>query len=106
MKTKWKWKDCQLLTSSNSNLVDFQPSRSPSLAEGEFEEAQGGSDMDTEITSENSRAPSIFSYNSSRDAPEMFKEENGRTFNNQNDTYYLPAGTFHQSCLGLGAFTL
>lgn len=98
---------------SRSIYSEFQPSRSPSLAEGEFEarysfsfeEGPGGSDMDTEITSENSRAPSIFSYDSSRDAPEMLKEENGRTFNNQNDTYYLPAGTFDQSHLGLSALT-
>lgn len=89
---------------SGSIYSDFQPSRSPSLAEGEFEtryefkfeDGLGGSDMDTDISSENSRAPSIFSYDSARDAPEMLKEENGRTFNNQNDVYYLPAGMFHR----------
>jgi hypothetical protein len=49
--------------------------------------------LNSELTPENSRSPSLFSYDSGRDAAEMLKEENGRTFNNQNDTYYLPAGT-------------
>jgi hypothetical protein len=44
-------------------------------------------------TPESSRPPSLFSYDSTLDAAEMLKEENGRKFNNQNDTYYLPAGT-------------
>lgn len=80
-------------SSTSSVYSDFVDSRSPSpLSSGQGLYVEGNSDMDTDPTSNNSRAPSIFSYNSSRDGTEMLKVENGRTFNNQSDTYYLPAG--------------
>lgn len=78
--------------SSSSVYSDYEDSRSPSPLSSHRALYVEGSDMDTDISSNNSRAPSILSYDSSRDAREMLKEENGRVFNNQSDTYYLPAG--------------
>lgn len=80
--------------SASSVYSDYVDSRSPSPLSSHraLYLDDSGSDMDTDVTSNNSRAPSLFSYDSSRDAREMLKEENGRVFNNQSDTYYLPAG--------------
>lgn len=80
--------------SASSVYSDYVDSRSPSPTSSHrgIYLDDSASDMDTDLTSNNSRAPSIFSYDSSRDAPEMLREENGRVFNNQSDTYYLPAG--------------
>lgn len=85
--------------SASSVYSDYVDSRSPSPLSSErgLYRDDSESDMDTDVTSNNSRAPSIFSYDSSRDAREMLKEENGRTFNNQSDTYYLPAGQIYAS---------
>jgi len=80
--------------SASSVYSDYVDSRSPSPLSSHraLYADDTTSDMDTNLTSNNSRAPSIFSYDSSRDGREMLKEENGRVFNNQNDTYYFPAG--------------
>lgn len=81
--------------SASSVYSDYVDSRSPSPLSSHRVldlDDDDASEMDTDLTSNNSRAPSIFSYDSSRDAREMLKEENGRVFNNQSDTYYLPAG--------------
>jgi hypothetical protein len=80
--------------SASSVYSDYADSRSPSPLSSHraLYLDDTASDMDTDLTSNNSRAPSLFSYDSSRDAREMLKEENGRVFNNQSDTYYLPAG--------------
>lgn len=84
--------------SATSVYSDYVDSRSPSpLSSHRGLYLDDESDMDTDLTSNNSRAPSIFSYDSSRDAVEMLKVENGRTFNNQSDTYYLPAGQIYAS---------
>lgn len=85
--------------SATSVYSDYVDSRSPSPLSSHraLYLDNDESDMDTDLTSNNSRAPSIFSYDSSRDAVEMLKVENGRTFNNQSDTYYLPAGQTYAS---------
>jgi len=80
--------------SASSVYSDYVDSRSPSPLSSHraLYVDDTASDMDTSLTSNNSRAPSIFSWDSSRDGREMLREENDRVFNNQNDTYYFPAG--------------
>jgi hypothetical protein len=65
----------------------------------EVEKSYNEGSIETDLSSENSHAPSILSYDPSRDAEVMLREENGRVFNAQNETYYYPAGLLFPSLL-------
>ena len=52
----------------------------------------GGSMMSFGSSLNGPPAPSIYSFNSSRDGSSLLKEVDGRVFNAQNDLYQLPAG--------------
>lgn len=54
----------------------------------------GDSNMESASEASSSCTPSIYTYDSARDAAQFLKEHDGRSFNNLNDTYYLPAGEF------------
>ena len=61
-----------------------------SLASG-----SGGSMLSYGSSMDGTPAPSIYSFNSSRDGSSLLKEVDGRVFNAQNDLYQLPAGVSH-----------
>lgn len=46
------------------------------------------------LNGDQSTNESTFSFRSTRDISQFVKEENGRTFNTLNETYWLPTGTF------------
>lgn len=48
-------------------------------------------DSDEDMSPATPRTPSLYSYTSG-DAPSMLKQADGRTFNNQSEVYFLPAG--------------
>lgn len=57
----------------------------------------GGSSMDistvgTGTAGTGTPAPSVYSYNSSRDSAALLRQSEGRIFNAQNQLYLLPAG--------------
>ena len=56
----------------------------------------GGSTMDysTETTGTDASAPSVYSYNSTRDGTSLLRQSDGRIFNSQNQLYLLPAGEY------------
>jgi hypothetical protein len=58
-----------------------------SLASG-----SGGSTMSYGSSMDGTPAPSVYSFNSSRDSAALLREADGRVFNAQNDLYQLPAG--------------
>ena len=59
----------------------------------------GGSSMDisTESSGMGTPAPSVYSYNSSRDSGALLRQSEGRIFNAQSTLYLLPAGEFFAS---------
>lgn len=90
------------MSATSSVYSEFVDSRSPSPLLSDLGLYVGDSDdMDTDVTSVASRTPSVSSYDPSRDAWELLKEENGRIFNTKNDIYYLPAGKLRSMREGL-----
>ncbi len=60
---------------------------------GDFHAGVSENGVDREsVFSGLTEAPSIYSFNSSRDGLALLRLIQGRTFNAQNDLYYLPAG--------------
>lgn len=54
-----------------------------------------GDEYKTHATSTVDHKESVYSYESVRDAAKFLKDEAGRTFNAQNDTYFMPTvGSF------------